>query len=337
MRAWEIISDGGVDALAMNERPAPLPGPGQVAVKVSASSVNYRDLATIEDPVSRKLPFPTVPNSDAAGEIIAIGDGVDNVAIGDVVASCFFQEWTAGPITAAAMASALGGARPGVLAEHVVLNADGVVPVPAHLSAPEAATLPCAALTAWHALTEPRPVRPGETVLLLGTGGVSVFAQQFCNIMGAKTIATSSSDAKLERMRALGAAETINYRTTPEWDARVVDLTDGIGVDRVVEVGGPGTLQRSINAVRVGGNIALIGVLTGVDGTVGPTGLMRKSITLRGIYVGSRQMFMDMNRAIAAHQIKPMIDEQFAFADARNAYHRMRSGQHFGKLVIDVS
>jgi NADPH:quinone reductase-like Zn-dependent oxidoreductase len=235
------------------------------------------------------------------------------------------------------MASALGGARQGVLAGHVVLNTDGVVPAPAHLSATEAATLPCAALTAWHALTEPRPVRPGEVVLLLGTGGVSVFAQQFCNITGAKTIATSSSDAKLERMRALGADETINYRATPEWDARVVELTDGVGVDRVIEVGGPGTLKRSINAVRVGGDIALIGILTGADGAVAPTGLMRKSITLRGIYVGSRQMFLEMNRAIAAHRIRPVIDERFAFADAREAYHRMRSGRHFGKLVIDVA
>jgi NADPH:quinone reductase-like Zn-dependent oxidoreductase len=337
MRAWEIVSDGGVDALALNERPAPEPGLGRVLVKVSASSVNYRDLATIEDPVSRKLPYPTVPNSDAAGEVVAIGAGVKGIAVGDLVASCFFQEWTAGPISAAAMASALGGARQGVLAEHVLLNAAGLVPVPAHLSAAEAATLPCAALTAWHALTEPRPVRPGETVLLLGTGGVSVFAQQFCKIMGARTIVTSSSDAKLERMRALGADEAINYRTTTEWDARVVELTDGIGVDRVIEVGGPGTLERSINAVRVGGVIALIGILTGAGGAVTPTGLMRKSITLRGIYVGSRQMFTEMNRAIAAHRIKPVIDERFAFDDAREAYHRMRSGEHFGKLVIDVA
>ncbi len=337
MRAWEIVSDGGIDGLALNERTVPEPGPGQVLVNVSASSINYRDLSTIEDPVSRKLPYPTVPNSDAAGEIVAIGDGVEGIHVGDLVASCFFQDWAAGPISAVAMASALGGARQGVLAQYVLLDAAGVVPVPAHLSAAEAATLPCAALTAWHALTEPHQVRPGETVLLLGTGGVSVFAQQFCKIMGARTIVTSSSDAKLERMRALGADETINYRTTPEWDARVIEVTDGIGADRVIEVGGPGTLERSINAVRVGGVIALIGILTGVGGTVTPTGLMRKSITLRGIYVGSRQMFTEMNRAIAAHHIKPVVDERFAFGDAQSAYHRMRSGQHFGKLVVDVA
>ena len=207
---------------------------------------------------------------------------------------------------------------------------------PEHLSWPEAATLPCAALTAWHALTQPRPVRPGETVLLLGTGGVSVFAQQFCQLMGARTIVTSSSESKLERMRALGAWQTVNYKETIDWDARVIDMTDGTGADRVVEVGGPGTLQRSINAVRVGGIIGLIGILTGVEGAVSPTAIMRKSITLRGIYVGSRQMFAEMNRAISHHGLKPVIDETFEFSDARAAYHKMRGAGHFGKLVIGV-
>lgn len=336
MRAWEIVSDGGVAGLALNERPMPEPGPAQVLIKVHASSVNYRDLATIEDPVPRNLPYPTIPNSDAAGEVVAVGDGVAGVAVGDRVIGCFFQDWTAGPISATAMASALGGAVPGVLAEYAVLSAGGVVPAPAHLSWTEAATLPCAALTAWHALTEPRPVQPGETVLLLGTGGVSVFAQQFCRLMGARTIVTSSSDAKLERMRALGAGGTINYRETDDWEARVIALTDGLGADRVVEVGGPGTLQQSITAVRVGGVIALIGVLTGGSGAIVPTDIMVKSITLQGVYVGSRQMFVDMNRAISLHEMSPVIDDTFAFADARAAYHRMRSAQHFGKLVITV-
>jgi NADPH:quinone reductase-like Zn-dependent oxidoreductase len=337
MRAWEIVCDGGIDALALNNRPRPEPGPGQVLIKVHSSSVNYRDLSTIEDPVSRRLSYPTIPNSDAAGEVAAVGAGVVGVAVGDRVAGCFFQDWEAGPISSAAMASALGGAKPGVLAEHVVLDARGVVPVPAHLSWPEAATLPCAALTAWHALTRPRPVRPGETVLLLGTGGVSVFAQQFCQLMGARTIVTSSSDGKLERMRSLGAGETVNYRETVDWESRVVELTDGMGADRVVEVGGPGTLQQSIGAVRVGGVIALIGILTGVEGAVSPTSIMRKSITLRGVYVGSRQMFVEMNQAISLHKMKPVIDGAFAFSDARAAYHRMRSAQHFGKLVIGVA
>jgi len=336
MRAWEIVSDGGVDALALNEREMPEPGAGQVLVRIHASSVNYRDLSTIEDPISRKLPYPTIPNSDASGEIAALGAGVTGLAVGDRVMGCFFQDWEAGPISSTAMSSALGGARPGVLAEHVVLDARGVVPVPQHLTWAEAATLPCAGLTAWHALTQPHQVRPGETVLLLGTGGVSVFAQQFCQMMGARTIVTSSSDEKLERMRAMGAWKTINYRENADWDARVVELTDGAGADRVVEVGGPGTLQKSIAAVRVGGIIGLIGILTGVEGAVSPTNLMRKSITLRGIYVGSRQMFLEMNEAISHHGLKPVIDETFEFTDARATYHRMRSAKHFGKLVIGL-
>lgn len=336
MRAWEIVSDGGVDALALNDRPMPEPGPGQVLVRINASSVNYRDLSTIEDPVSRKLPYPTIPNSDASGEITALGAGVTGLTVGDRVMGCFFQDWEAGSISSTAMSSALGGARPGVLAEFVVLDARGVVPVPEHLTWAEAATLPCAGLTAWHALTQPRQIRPGETVLLLGTGGVSVFAQQFCRIMGARTIVTSSSNDKLERMRAMGAWQTINYRETGDWDAKVIELTDGVGVDRIVEVGGPGTLQKSIAAVRVGGIIGLIGILTGVDGEISPTSIMRKSITLRGIYVGSRQMFMEMNEAVSQHNMKPVIDETFEFTGARATYHRMRGAQHFGKMVIGL-
>lgn len=333
MRAWQIISEGGVDALALNEAPIPDPGPGQVRVRMMANSINYRDLTTVEDPVPRGLPFPTVPNSDGAGVVVAAGAGV-GLKEGDRVTSCFFSDWSAGDISPAAMASALGGARQGVLAEEVVLPEAGVIPTPAHLSDEEAATLPCAALTAWHALTLPRPVLAGETVLLLGTGGVSVFAQQFCAIMGAQTIVTSSSDEKLARMKALGAGECINYRSTPDWDQAVLDLTGGKGVDRVVEVGGPGTLDKSVNAVRVGGIVGLIGILTGAQGAVHPTAIMRKSITLRGIYVGSRAMFAEMNRAIERHQLRPVIDQTFAFGDAPEAYHAMRAAGHFGKLVI---
>lgn len=336
MRAWEIVSDGGVAALALNDRPVPEPGPGQVRIRIRASSVNYRDLSTIEDPVSRKLPYPTIPNSDGAGAVDAVGSGVTELSVGDRVMGCFFQEWEAGPISTHAMASALGGTRAGVLAEYVVLDATGVIAMPGHLSFAEAATLPCAALTAWHALTLPRPISPGETIVLLGTGGVSVFAQQFCALMGARTIVTSSSDEKLERMKALGADETVNYRAEPDWEKRVIELTDGVGADRVVEVGGPGTLQKSITAARVGGIVGLIGILTGVQGAIAPTDLMRKSITLRGIYVGSRQMFAEMNRAIEHHGLKPVIDETFEMEAGRDAYHRMRQASHFGKLVINV-
>ena len=336
MRAWQIVSGGGVDSLELAEVATPEPGPGEVRIRMRANSINYRDLTTIEDPVSRKLPFPTVPNSDGAGEVTALGAGVTGVAVGDRVASCFFSDWEAGPCSMGAMASALGGARQGVLAEEVVLPAHGVIPIPAGLSFEEAATLPCAALTAWHALTLPRPVIAGETVVLLGTGGVSVFAQQFCRLMGARTIVTSSSDDKLARMKTLGASETINYRTTPDWDAEVMRLTDGEGADRIVEVGGPGTLQKSIEAVRVGGIIGLIGILTGIAGQISPTAIMRKSVTLRGIYVGPRQMFAEMNQAIATHDLRPVIDQTFAFEDAKDAYHTMRAAGHFGKLVIKI-
>jgi NADPH:quinone reductase-like Zn-dependent oxidoreductase len=230
------------------------------------------------------------------------------------------------------MASALGGAVDGVLAEEVVLEAGGVVRVPDHLSFAQAATLPCAALTAWHALVEVGRVKAGDTVLLLGTGGVSIFALQFCRLLGAQAIVISKSDAKLERAAAMGAWRTVNYRATSEWDRAVLDLTHGRGVDVAVEVGGAGTLERSINATRVAGTIALIGVLTG--GRIDPTAIMRKSIRLQGVYVGSRRMFEDMNRAIKAHRLEPVIDHSFAFDEARAAFHAMQAQQHFGKLVV---
>ena len=334
MRAYEINSDGGVDALTLTERPDPRPGPGEVLLKVRATSVNYRDLSTIEDPVSRNLPYPRIPNSDAAAEVLEVGQNVTRVEPGDRVMTTFFQRWIDGPITEEAMASALGGALDGVLAERVVLHQDGLVATPEHLSDAEAATLPCAALTAWNSLVEQGNVKPGQTVLLLGTGGVSIFALQFATLLGARAIVTSSSDDKLARAIKLGAWETINYRRTPEWEKRVLELTNGRGVDHCVEVGGAGTLARSIAATRVAGSIGLIGVLT--SGELNPTLIMRKSLRLQGIYVGSRRMFEGMNRAIAQHRLRPVIHRSYPFEDARAAFHAMREAQHFGKLVIEV-
>jgi NADPH:quinone reductase-like Zn-dependent oxidoreductase len=232
------------------------------------------------------------------------------------------------------MASALGGALDGVLAQEVVLRAGGVVKIPDHLSFEEAATLPCAALTAWNALVEVGRLKAGDTVLLLGTGGVSVFALQFAVMFGARAIITSSSEAKLARAKEMGAWHTINYRNTPDWAQAVLDVTGGNGVDTVVEVGGAGTLEKSVAATRVAGNIALIGVLTG--GQINPTPIMRKSIKLQGVYVGSRRMFNDMNRALAANQLRPVIDRVFEFEQAPEAYHAMAAAGHFGKLVITV-
>lgn len=334
MRAWEIRDDGGIDALALAEREAPRPGPGEVLVRLRASSLNYRDLSTVLDPLSRGLELPLVPNSDAAGEVVEVGPGVTRFQPGDRVVGLFFQRWTAGGISAEAMASALGGALDGVLCEQAVLREDGLIGLPGHMSFEEGATLPCAALTAWHALVSKGAVKAGDTVLLLGTGGVSLFALQFAKLHGARVVITSSSDEKLERARALGADATINYRRTPAWAEAVRAATGGLGVDHVIELGGPGTLEQSIQATRVGGRISLIGILTGVAGAVNPTAIMRASICLQGIYVGSREMCQAMTQAIAQHELRPVIDRVFDFDDARAAFHHMQAAKHFGKVVV---
>jgi len=332
MRRWQINSNDGIDALECVGSSLDEPGPGEVRIRVRASSVNFRDLATVRDPAARGLALPVVPNSDGAGEVTAVGPGVEEFAVGDRVASCFFQDWEDGGCSPAAMASALGGALDGVLAEEVVLSARGVVPVPEHLDFEAAATLPCAALTAWNALMNTARIKPGDTVLLLGTGGVSVFALQFALLAGARVIITSSSDDKLARARDMGAWLTVNYTTQPQWQEEVLEFTGGRGVDAVVEVGGAGTLERSIAATRVAGTIVLIGVLTG--GEINPSMVMRKSIRLQGIYVGSRRMFRDMNRAIAQHELQPVIHDRFPFDEAPQAFHAMARAGHFGKLVI---
>jgi NADPH:quinone reductase-like Zn-dependent oxidoreductase len=334
MRAYEIVSDGGVDALALNERRSSQPGKGEILVSIRASSINYRDLSTIEDPASRGVVYPLIPNSDGAGEGIAVGDGVTGFKAGDRVAGCFFQNWSDGGISAAAMASAMGGPVDGMLAEEALLKEAGAVHIPAHLSFEEAATLPCAALTAWNCLLEQGRLKAGNTALFLGTGGVSIIGLQIAKMVGARAIITSSSDAKLERARDLGADEVINYRQNPDWQAQVLEKTDGVGVDVTIETGGGGTLEKTIEATRIGGTISLIGVLTG--GTINPAAVMRKSIRLQGVYVGNRQMFEDMNAAFTVNQVHPVIDRVFDFEDARAAYHAMRAAGHFGKLVVMI-
>jgi NADPH:quinone reductase-like Zn-dependent oxidoreductase len=334
MRAYEIVSAGGIDTLALNQRQTPQPGPGEILVEMRASSINYRDLSTVEDPLARAIALPRIPNSDGAGEVIAVGEGVTDFKPGDRVAGCFFQDWSDGRISATAMASAMGGAIDGVLAETVLLRATGAVHLPQHLSFEEGATLPCAGLTAWNCLVEQGGLKAGSTALFLGTGGVSIFGLQIAKMMGARAIITSSSDAKLERAASLGADALINYREIPDWQTRVLELTDGVGVDVTIETGGGGTLEKTLDATRIGGTVSLIGVLTG--GNIDPTTVMRKSIRLQGVYVGNRRMFTEMNAALALNRVHPVIDQVFDFDDARAAYHAMRGAGHFGKLVVKI-
>lgn len=334
MRAFQINSGDGIDALELNELPDPTPGPRQILVRMKANSINYRDLFTILHAGDRLPKLPTIPNSDGAGEVIAVGDEVTQFKVGDRVAGNFFQRWTDGAITGDAMLSAMGGAIDGVLAEQVVLEADSAVHIPDHMSYEQAATLPCAALTAWNSLVEKGGLKAGETVLLLGTGGVSIFGLQIAKIFGAQAIITSSSDAKLERAKTMGAWQTINYKENPDWEKKVNEITDGRGVDHVVEVGGAGTLAKSIEATRFGGRIGLIGILTSSE--INPLPIMRKSLIVNGVYVGSTRMFSEMNRAFAAHKIEPVIDQTFGFEDARDTYHAMKAAGHFGKLVISI-
>jgi NADPH:quinone reductase-like Zn-dependent oxidoreductase len=336
MRAYVLQDSFGLQSLKLTERPDLTPGPGQVLVRVRAVSLNYRDLLVVKGQYDPKMALPRVPCSDGAGEVAAVGPGVKGVQVGDRVAGLFMQNWLDGELTAAKARAALGGDVDGMLAEQVVLSADGVIKFPEHLSFEEAATLPCAALTAWNALVTLGEVSPGETVLLQGTGGVSIFALQFAKLAGARVILTSSSDEKLARAKALGADELINYKTTPEWDRRVQELTAKAGVDHVVEVGGAGTLNRSLRSVRVGGRISLIGVLAGAGGPVDTVLVLMRALRVQGIYVGSREMFTAMNRAVALHKLRPVVDRTFAFAEAPEAFRLMESGGHFGKIVIRV-
>ena len=328
------LRDGfGLDHLHVEQEELPAPGPGDVHVRFRAASLNYRDLSVVLGRYNPKMQLPRILGSDAAGEVVAVGEGV-TLKPGDRVASLFFQTWQAGEITQTTGKSALGGAIEGVFATDRILPETGLIRFPDELSFEEAATLPCAALTAWNALVEKGRLHAGQTVLILGTGGVSVFGLQIAKAHGAKVILTSSSDEKLERGRKLGADETVNYKTTPDWDAEVLKLTDGLGVDHVVEVGGSGTMPRSLNAVRAGGQVHLIGVLSEPGKGVDILPVLMKSVYLNGVYVGSRAMFANLNAAIEVNKLQPVIDRVFPLAEARAAFEHLQSGNHFGKVVL---
>lgn len=336
MRAWEIQGGFGLANLWLTERPDPRPGPGQVLIRVRAVALNYRDLLTVEGTYNPKQKLPLVPCSDGAGEVVEVGAGVTRVKPGDRVCGIFAQRWIAGEPNREKLRSTLGGPLDGMLAELVVLSDEGVVPVPPHLTWEEAATLPCAGLTAWSALVTHGRLTAGDTVLLLGTGGVSIFALQFAGLLGVRALVTSSSDEKLERARRLGASGLINYRTTLEWSGAVRELTGGAGADLVVEVGGAGTLEQSLRSVRMGGTICLIGNLAGIVAQVPLALVFMQQVRLQGILVGHREGFEAMNRAIAQHEMRPVIDRSVPFEEAPAAFELMVAGGHFGKICVRV-
>ncbi len=332
MKVFEI-NEFGIDKLTLTERDVPKPSDDEVLVKFHAASLNYRDLMMVNGWYNPKLKTPLVPFSDGAGEVVETGTNVNKFKVGDRVMPIFMQGWIDGAIDFQKARTALGGDLDGVLREFGAFDEKALVAVPENLSYEEAATLPCAAITAYHALFCSGSLKPDDIVLLQGTGGVSIFALQFAAHFGARTIITSSSDEKLERAKDLGANDLINYKKREDWDRAVLELTEKRGVDSIVEVGGAGTMKKSVSCVKMGGHIAVIGVLTQGDG-INPVSILQKSIRMHGIFVGSRQMFEDMNRMISQTKIKPVIDKTFGFSEVKDALKFMEAGAHFGKIVV---
>src|ERR1700754_3905888 len=336
MKCYELQGPDGAEGLTLVDRPVPQPGAGQVLVKLKAATINYRDLLTVKGGYGSRQKFPLVPLSDGAGVVDAVGAGVTRFKPGDRVTGSFFEGWLGGEPSEAKMRSNLGGALDGVLCEYRVWPAAALVRTPDHLGDAEAASLPCAGLTAWSAVVKLGNIRPGQTVLTQGTGGVSIFALQFAKLAGARVIATSSSEAKIERLKALGADVTINYKATPEWGKLARQIT-GHGVDLVVEVGGVGTLNESIRATRIGGTIAFIGVLAGRPESESRLPLLvMQQQRLQGVTVGSVEDLQAMADGLTVSRIKPVVDRVFAFTEAKAAFARMASGDHFGKVAIAI-
>lgn len=336
MKVWEIHGGFGLDHLRCSERPVPKPGPGQILLKMKAASLNFRDLLTVQGLYNPKQPLPLIPCSDGVGEVVEVGPGVSKVKVGERVAATFFQGWAGGEPTYEKVSTTLGGPLDGVLAEYLLTHELGVVSVPAHLSDEQAATLPCAALTAWNALCCQGTTKPSDTVLVQGTGGVALFALQFAKIIGASVIVTSSSDEKLERAATMGADFGINYKKSPKWSKEAREFTAGRGVDHVIELGGAGTLQESFQAVRLGGQISLIGVLAGPARELNILPILMKNIRVQGIFVGNREQFESMNRAIERNGLQPVVDRIFPFEEVPKAFELMAGQGHFGKICISI-
>lgn len=337
MRALQVADPWGLDAIEVVERPDPSPGPGEVLVRMRAVSLNYRDLLMVNGAYGRgpATTGPITPFSDGCGVVEAVGAGVTRFAPGDRVSTLFFQGWISGPPTVEKLTTSLGNPIPGAGRELAVFSEQGLSKVPDFLTDLEVSTLPCAALTAWRALFEDARLIPGDAVVLQGTGGVSIFGLQFAHAAGYRTLITSSSDEKLARARELGADETVNYRTTPEWATPVRTFTGGRGADFVMEVGGGGTIEQSMRAVKIGGHISIIGVVAGAAAPFNPAALIGNGAKLQGVSVGSRDMFEAMCRAIKQHRIRPVVDKVFPWTEVRAAFEAMRGGEHFGKIVLE--
>lgn len=335
MKTFEIQGGFGLDHVIAAERPVPVPGPKDVLIKMRAVSLNYRDLGVIEGFYNPNLKLPLIPVSDGVGEVVALGEQASRFKIGDRVSAIFTQSWISGKPTQEDWGSTLGNPLDGLLAEYAVIREEGLVRVPEHLTDEEAAALPCAGVTAWHAIVEEGMVKAGDTVVVQGTGGVSLFALQFAKLHGATVIVTSSSNEKLERAKSLGADFGVNYRSNPDWDKAVLEYTDGRGADLIVDLGGAATLNRSLSALKVGGQISIVGILSGasVEGFDIVPAILRKA-RLQAINVGSRDMFEAMNRAIGQNTLRPVVDRVFPFERAVDALHYLAKGTHFGKICI---
>jgi len=336
MRALQVKEPYGLDALEVVEAPDPTPGPGEVLVRMRAVSLNYRDLLMVQGIYNRAPRVAAItPFSDGCGVVEAVGPDVTRVKPGDRVATLFFQRWISGPPNLDKLTSSLGSPIPGAGRELAVFSADGVSKVPDFLTDQQVATLPCAALTAWRALFEDADLAPGDTVVLQGTGGVSIFGLQFAHAAGLRTLITSSSDEKLARAKAMGADHLVNYRQTPEWSLPVREATRGVGCDLIIEVGGGGTMDQSLKAIRIGGHIAIVGVVAGLGAGFNPAVLIGNSAKLQGLSVGSRDMFEAMCRLIELHRIQPVVDKVFPWTAAKAAFAAMQGGEHFGKIVLE--